>query len=63
MVIPRERDMVRLYIQLPQPEPGQRPNRSDITPEKLLQSANAILAPYTIEIPEIEWVSSQSSKL
>lgn len=55
MIIPREKDLVRLYIQLPQPPEGQRPNRNDITPEKLLQVANSILAPYTIRIPKIEW--------
>ncbi|KAH9817225.1 FAD binding domain-containing protein [Melampsora americana] len=55
MIIPREKDLVRLYIQLPQPHHGQRPNRNDITPEKLLQVANSILAPYTIRIPKIEW--------
>ncbi|EGG02844.1 uncharacterized protein MELLADRAFT_38407 [Melampsora larici-populina 98AG31] len=55
MIIPREKDLVRLYIQLPQPPEGQRPNRNDVTPEKLLEVANSILAPYTIRIPKIEW--------
>lgn len=55
MVIPREKDLVRLYIQIPQPRKGQRPNRADVTPEKLMASANAIIAPYTINIPKIEW--------
>jgi phenol 2-monooxygenase len=57
MVIPREQDMVRLYIQIPQPEKGTRPNRADVTPERLLKAAQAIMAPYTLEIPKIEWVS------
>ncbi|POW05903.1 hypothetical protein PSHT_10597 [Puccinia striiformis] len=55
MVIPREQDMVRLYIQIPQPQKGTRPNRADVTPDKLLKAAQSILAPYTIEIPKIEW--------
>ncbi|PLW21455.1 hypothetical protein PCANC_04976 [Puccinia coronata f. sp. avenae] len=55
MVIPREQDMVRLYIQIPQPEKGTRPNRADVTPERLLKAAQAIMAPYTLEIPKIEW--------
>ncbi|KAH9821518.1 FAD binding domain-containing protein [Melampsora americana] len=55
LMIPRENHLVRLYVQLPQPPKGQRPNRSDITPEKLLKIANTILTPYTINIPKIEW--------
>ncbi|MBW0476402.1 hypothetical protein O181_016117 [Austropuccinia psidii MF-1] len=55
MVIPRENDLVRLYIQIAQPEQGKRPNRSDITPEKLLQSAQLILSPYKLEMPKVEW--------
>ncbi|CAH7672901.1 FAD binding domain-domain-containing protein [Phakopsora pachyrhizi] len=55
MIIPREKDLVRLYIQIPQPEKGKRPNRADITPVKLMKLAQSILAPYTIEVPEIEW--------
>ncbi|KAH9817246.1 FAD binding domain-containing protein [Melampsora americana] len=55
MIIPRERNLVRLYIQLPQPVAGQRPNRNDITPEKLLQATNSILAPYTLRMPDVDW--------
>lgn len=55
MVIPRENDLVRLYIQIAQPEKGKRPNRAEVTPEKLLKAAQSILAPYTIEMPNIEW--------
>ncbi|CAH7672897.1 FAD binding domain-containing protein [Phakopsora pachyrhizi] len=55
MVIPRENNLVRLYIQIPQPEEGKRPNRADVTPDKLMVLAQSILAPYTIEIPEIDW--------
>ncbi|EGG02775.1 uncharacterized protein MELLADRAFT_109827 [Melampsora larici-populina 98AG31] len=55
MIIPRERNLVRLYIQLPQPIPGQRPNRDDITPEKLLQVTNSIIAPYTLRMPNVDW--------
>lgn len=55
MVIPRERNLVRLYIQIPQPPTGERPNRADVTPEKLMRHAQAIMSPYRIEIPQIEW--------
>lgn len=57
MIIPRENDLVRLYIQIFVKEEGKRPVRSDITPEKLVAAANAIMAPYTLEIPKVEWVS------
>lgn len=57
MVIPRENDIVRLYIKISQAENGRRPNRADVTPDKLLKTANAILAPYTIDMPKIEWYS------
>lgn len=56
MVIPRENNLVRLYVQIAQPAKGQRPNRNDVTPEKLMKCAQAIMAPYTINIPKIEWV-------
>ncbi|KAA1128931.1 hypothetical protein PGTUg99_006310 [Puccinia graminis f. sp. tritici] len=55
MIIPREQDMVRLYIQIPQPKKGTRPNRADVTPDRLMKAAQSILAPYTIDIPKIEW--------
>ncbi|KAI0311141.1 FAD binding domain-containing protein [Amylostereum chailletii] len=55
MVIPREDQIVRLYIQLPQPPAGQRPNRADVTPEKIMVAANNIMAPFKIEMPEIDW--------
>ncbi|KAI8460135.1 FAD binding domain-containing protein [Phakopsora pachyrhizi] len=55
MVIPRENNLVRLYVQIPQPEKGNRPNRADVTPEKLMKLAQSIISPYTIEIPEIDW--------
>ncbi|KAI8460134.1 FAD binding domain-containing protein [Phakopsora pachyrhizi] len=55
MVIPRENNLVRLYVQIPQPEKGKRPNRADVNPKKLMKLAQAIISPYSIEIPEIEW--------
>lgn len=55
MVIPRERGLVRIYVQIPHPGKGRRPDRAEVTPEKLLKAANSVLAPYTIKIPKIEW--------
>ncbi|KAK4046930.1 hypothetical protein OIV83_005721 [Microbotryomycetes sp. JL201] len=56
MVIPQERDLVRLYIQLPvKVKPGEYLDRSKVTPQTILESARAILHPYTLETERIEW--------
>ena len=55
MVIPRERGLVRLYIQLESTIlDGERFDRSNVTPESILSSAQNILSPYTIEAESIE---------
>lgn len=50
MVIPRENKLVRLHIQLTtvQANSGAKFNRSTITPEVILASAQRIMAPYTL---------------
>lgn len=65
MIIPREGDIVRFYIQLketPQePEEGSlagtqsRVDRSKITPESILETARKILHPYTLDVAETHW--------
>ncbi|KAK4705032.1 phenol 2-monooxygenase (NADPH), partial [Phenoliferia sp. Uapishka_3] len=56
MIIPQERDLVRLYIQLPvQVKPGEYLDRSKVTPESILDTARSIMAPYTIDTAQIEW--------
>lgn len=62
MVIPRENKLVRLYIQVTTTEKnsdgtsaGSRVDRSKITPEVILQSANKILAPYTLSYRTLDW--------
>ncbi|KAK4048986.1 hypothetical protein OIO90_005621 [Microbotryomycetes sp. JL221] len=56
MVIPQERDLVRLYIQLPvKVKPGEYLDRSKVTPDSILESARAILHPYTLDTEHIEW--------
>ncbi|KAF4552955.1 FAD-dependent monooxygenase-like protein 6 [Elsinoe fawcettii] len=58
MVIPRENSLVRLYVQLheikPDAESG-RADRSQITPELILKSAQRVLAPYTLEYKHCTW--------
>ncbi|ERS99272.1 hypothetical protein HMPREF1624_04471 [Sporothrix schenckii ATCC 58251] len=62
MVIPRENKLVRLYIQITTTEKntdgssaGSRADRSKITPEVILQSANKIMAPYTLSYRTLDW--------
>ncbi|KIW37175.1 uncharacterized protein PV06_10794 [Exophiala oligosperma] len=59
MVIPRENKLVRLYIQLTRTEKlgegGSRADRSKITPETILQSAQRIMAPYKITYRKLDW--------
>lgn len=60
MVIPQERDLVRLYIQLPiQVKPGEYLDRSKVTPDSILGAARAILHPYTLDSDHIEWFTGK----
>jgi phenol 2-monooxygenase len=73
MVIPRDRGLVRLYIQLQEKLPtaedntevkgrdgdqAARVDRSKITPELILASAKKIFYPYTIDAARIEWFTA-----
>ncbi|RLV92355.1 hypothetical protein JA1_003193 [Spathaspora sp. JA1] len=77
MIIPRENDLVRFYIQLKEVERDPntktesreftgnvddknakskgRIDRSKITPELILKQAQKILAPYTLEMTDLDW--------
>lgn len=59
MVIPRENKLVRLYIQLTTTEKiggsGARADRSKITPQTILESAQRIIAPYKITYRKLDW--------
>jgi phenol 2-monooxygenase len=58
MVIPRENKLVRLYIQLKEIKPDsatRRADRSQISPELIIASAQKILAPYTIKYEYCDW--------
>ncbi|KAI0701479.1 FAD binding domain-containing protein [Cytidiella melzeri] len=59
MIIPREGDLIRLYIQLTDtdlvnPETG-RVDKDRVGPEKLLQVAKKSLHPYTIDTDAFDW--------
>ncbi|KAM0352852.1 hypothetical protein ACHAPU_001734 [Fusarium lateritium] len=57
MVIPRENNMVRLYIQIASStDPDWNPRRTS-TEEQVQESAKKILQPYSIEWERVEWYS------
>ncbi|KAG8995663.1 hypothetical protein FRB94_008888 [Tulasnella sp. JGI-2019a] len=58
MIIPREGDTVRLYVQLSEIELGQsgRLEKSKMGPEQVMEVARKSFSPYTISFPKpIEW--------
>ncbi|KAL8276665.1 hypothetical protein RQP46_010933 [Phenoliferia psychrophenolica] len=55
LIVPRERGLVRFYVQLGSTEHGQRVDRSSITPESIIVKAQAIMAPYDLECPFVDW--------
>lgn len=59
MVIPRENKLVRLYIQLTTTQKtgdqAARSDRSWVTPEVILASAQMIMAPYSITYRKLDW--------
>lgn len=57
MVIPRERGIVRLYIQLKEvvPDASGRADRSKITPELIIKAAQRIISPYKLTYDYCEW--------
>lgn len=56
MIIPRENKLVRVYTQLREVSKGTgRTDRSQITPELILQTARKILSPYTLDYHYIDW--------
>lgn len=58
MIIPREKKLVRLYIQLQTTENRAGKGKSDrswITPEVILQSAQRILHPYKLDYAYCDW--------
>jgi len=57
MVIPRENNMVRLYIQIASSTDSDWNPRKTATAEQVQQRAQAILKPYTITWDRVEWYS------
>ena len=57
MVIPREANMVRLYIQIASSTDPDFNPRKTATAEEVQRSAKQILKPYEIEWEHLEWYS------
>lgn len=57
MVIPRENNMVRLYIQIASSTDKDWNPRKTATEEEVQESAKRILQPYDIEWERVEWYS------
>ncbi|KAF4636696.1 hypothetical protein G7Y89_g1386 [Cudoniella acicularis] len=56
MVIPRENKLVRLYIQMTTTEKGgNKLDRTNITPQMILESAQKTMAPYKITYEYCDW--------
>lgn len=59
LLIPREGGyMVRMYIELDELHGNERAADRQVTSELLLEKANAILSPYTLELREVAWCSA-----
>jgi 2-polyprenyl-6-methoxyphenol hydroxylase-like FAD-dependent oxidoreductase len=57
MVIPREDNMVRLYIQIASSSDPDFNPRKTVTEEQVIATAKKILQPYTIDWERLEWFS------
>ncbi|GAA5918924.1 hypothetical protein JCM1841_006686 [Sporobolomyces salmonicolor] len=55
LVVPRERDLVRFYIQMGTAKPGERFDRAAVTPESIIATAQRIFAPYVIDFKHVDW--------
>ena len=57
MTVPRERRLVRFYIQMDDMSKSGTLDRSRINPESMLKAAQEIMAPYTLRFKCCEWWS------
>ncbi len=59
LIIPREGGyMVRMYIELDELHGEERATDRNVTGEMLIEKAQAILAPYTLDVKEVAWWSA-----
>lgn len=56
LIIPREGGyLVRLYVDLGETEPNNRTAFRDTTQEKVIEIAQRVLRPYTLDVKKVEW--------
>lgn len=55
LVVPREKDLVRFYVQMGSTDPNERFDRSSISPESIVATAQRIFAPFKLECRHIDW--------
>ncbi|KAM0791503.1 hypothetical protein ACM66B_005956 [Microbotryomycetes sp. NB124-2] len=55
LIVPRERGLVRFYVQLGHTKDGERVDRSQVSEQRIIEVAQRIMAPYSIEVKDIEW--------
>ncbi len=59
LIIPREGGyMIRLYIELDLSVDSEMKTKDQVTPKKLIEAANRIIAPYEIVLKEVAWWSA-----
>jgi phenol 2-monooxygenase len=59
LIIPREGGyMVRMYIELDALAEGERAADRDVSPEMLIQKAQAIFSPYQLDVKDVAWWSA-----
>jgi phenol 2-monooxygenase len=58
LVIPREGGyLFRMYTELGELEPGERPADRDISPDDIIAAAQRVLHPYALDVKEVAWWS------
>ncbi|GAA5828717.1 hypothetical protein JCM11251_005849 [Rhodosporidiobolus azoricus] len=55
LVVPREQDLVRFYVQIGSTKAGERIDRSAITPESIIATAQRIFSPYRFNVAHTDW--------
>lgn len=55
LMVPREDSMIRIYTQMGTLADGERVDREAVTLEKLCAKTQAVLKPYKIEFPYVDW--------
>lgn len=56
LVVPREKDLVRFYVQMGSTDPdGARFDRSSVSPESIVETAQRIFSPFKLDVKHIDW--------